>query len=240
MQIVIIGYGKMGKMIQHEAAKLSIPISGIINGYNELVSYKFQNQDIAMEFTEPASCFKNIQILTSKGVNVVCGTTGWYQDIDLVKNLVSKNNIGFIYASNFSIGVNIFWQIIKKASVAIDKFDNYDVMGHEIHHRYKKDSPSGTALTTAQILIDNISRKNKVITDKIDREMQSDEVHFSSSRCGSIVGMHEIIFDSPNDSIKISHHSKERSTYALGAIRCANWIKGKKGFYSIKSFMDKL
>ena len=240
MEIVIIGYGKMGKMVEQEAIKSQIPVSKIIDNRDDLLSHNFKNDEIAIEFTEPSTCLENVEIISSKGINMVCGTTGWYNDTEKVQKLVAKNNIGFIYSSNFAIGVNIFWKIIKEASLVIDKFEDYDVMGHEIHHNKKKDSPSGTALTTAQIIIDNITRKKQIITEKIDREMKSDEIHFSSSRCGSVIGKHEVIFDSPMDYIKISHDSKGRDSYAKGALNCAKWIKNKKGFYSIENYMEEL
>ncbi|MBY0580878.1 MAG: 4-hydroxy-tetrahydrodipicolinate reductase [Rickettsiales bacterium] len=240
MKIAIIGYGKMGQMIEKEAVKLQIPISKIINNKHELLSCNFGKDEVAIEFTEPSACLENIEIISLKGTPIVCGTTGWYGDIQKVQKLITDNNIGFIYASNFAIGVNIFWEIIKKASLVIDKFDEYDAMGHEIHHNKKKDSPSGTALTTAQIMIDNITRKKQIITERVDREMKPDEIHFSSSRCGSVIGKHEVIFDSNEDFIKISHDSKGRSSFAKGALNCAKWIKNKKGFYNIESYMEEL
>ena len=230
----------MGRMVELEAKKLSIPISKIINSHTELSSATFDKDEIAIEFTEPSICLKNIKTLSSKGVKIVCGTTGWDKNINEVKEIVKKHNTGFIYASNFSIGVNIFWRIIEEASSIINKFDNYDIMGHEIHHNKKKDSPSGTALTTANVIINKVARKKHIVTNKIDGEIKASELHFSSSRCGNIIGKHEVIFDSPTDSISISHDSKDRSSYAIGAINCAKWIKNKTGFYSIKNYMEEL
>ena len=240
MKIVIIGYGKMGKMVEQEAMKLHIPVSSIINNQDHLLSYNFKSDEVAIEFTKPSTCLNNIKIISSKGAHIVCGTTGWNNNIQKIQELVSRNNIGFIYAANFAIGINIFWKIIKEASLLVDQFKSYDVMGHEVHHNTKKDSPSGTALTTGQIIVDHIKRKKRMITQKLDREMSEDEFHFSSSRCGSIIGEHEIIFDSPIDNIKISHSSKGRDSYAQGALKCAQWIKNKKGFYSIESYMQEI
>lgn len=240
MKIAIIGYGKMGRMVEQEAQSLNIPISQVIDNKDDLLASDFDDDEVAIEFTEPATCIENIGILASKGVNISCGTTGWYHDIETVKKLVNTNNIGFIYATNFAIGVNIFWKILKKATCIIDKFNEYDVFGHEVHHNKKKDSPSGTALTTAQIIIDNIKRKKQIITEKLDREIKADEVHFSSTRGGYVIGKHEVVFDSILDSIKITHDSKGRSSYARGAINCAKWIKDKKGFFNINNYMEEL
>ena len=240
MKIAIIGYGKMGKMVEQEAQNLNIPISQIIDNKNDLLASDFDDEEVAIEFTEPATCIENIGILASKGVNISCGTTGWHQDIERAKEIVLTNNIGLIYATNFAIGVNIFWKVVKEAACIVDKFDEYDVFGHEIHHNKKKDSPSGTALTTAKILVDNIKRKKHIITERVDRGMKPDELHFSSTRGGYVIGKHEVVFDSSLDSIKIAHDSKGRSTYARGAINCAKWIRDKKGFFNINDYMEEL
>ena len=230
----------MGQMVEQEAKKLSIPISRIIDDKDTLLATEFAGDEVAIEFTEPSTCIENIKILSSKGVNIVCGTTGWHQDIEKVKEMVTDQNIGFLYATNFGIGVNIFWKIVEAAAKIMDQFEEYDVFGHEIHHAKKKDSPSGTALTTANILIDNIKRKKRIVTDLVDREIEASELHFSSTRGGYVCGKHEVMFDSQNDSIKISHDSKGRSSYAIGAIHCAKWIEGKRGFYTINDYMEEL
>ena len=230
----------MGKIVEQQAKKLSISVSKIIYNYDELNTYVFCNNEVAIEFTSPLSCLKNIKVLASKGVNIVCGTTGWLDYIDQVKQLVSKNRIGFIYASNFSRGMNIFWRIIDAASLIINKFSEYNIMGHEIHHKDKKDTPSGTALITAQILINNIKRKKRISTCSIKKTIHNDEIHISSSRNGSTVGTHQFLFDSANDVIRISHSSKCRTSYAQGAIQCAQWIKDKKGFYNIDHFFREI
>ena len=240
MKIAIIGYGKMGKMVEQEARNLDIPISQVIDNKNDLLASDFDDDEVAIEFTEPITCIENIEILASKGVNISCGTTGWHENIEKEQKIIATSGIGFIYATNFAIGVNIFWKIVKEAACIMDKFEEYDVFGHEIHHNKKKDSPSGTALTTAKILVDNIKRKKHIITERIDREIKPDELHFSSTRGGYVIGKHEVVFDSSLDSIKISHDSKGRSTYARGAINCAKWIKNKKGFFSINDYMEEL
>lgn len=240
MSVVIVGYGKIGKIVEEEAIRLKIPISKIITSRNSLLNYNFTKNEVCIEFTEPSSCLENIQIIASRGINTVCGTTGWNTKVDKVKKIIEQSNTGFIYASNFSIGVNIFWKIIKKASSLIDKFEDYDVMGHEVHHNTKKDFPSGTALTTAEIILEHIKRKKRVLVQNIDRVMHPDEFSFSSSRCGSIIGNHEVVFDSTVDSIKISHHSKVRNAHAKGALNCAQWIRDKKGFYTIEDYIKEL
>jgi 4-hydroxy-tetrahydrodipicolinate reductase len=238
MKIAIIGYGKMGKMIEQQAKEESITISRIIDTKYELVSAYFNKDEVAIEFTEPDVCLGNIEILTNKGVNIICGTTGWYEHMEKVKRLVSVCGTGFLYASNFSIGVNIFWKIVKEAATIIDKFEDYDVLVHEIHHGKKKDSPSGTAITTAHIILDNIKRKEHIVTEKMDKAPKANEVHVSSTRGGHVIGKHEVMFDSLSDSISILHDSKGRSAYAKGAINCAKWVQSKRGFFNINDYMN--
>lgn len=239
MNIVIIGHGKMGKAINSRAQKSGIVVSKIINNYAELINYNFHSQEVAIDFTEPLGFLQNIKTLALKGVNTVCGTTGWFGSINQVQELVAKANIGFIYSPNFSIGVNIFLRIIQAASSIMNQFKSYEVIGNEVHHKSKKDIPSGTLLTAAQIIINNIKRKNKIVTNNIDK-IKEDSLYLHSSRSGTEIGIHEIVFDSINDYIKISHHAKSRDAYAYGAIRCAKWIKNKKGFYSIENFMHEI
>jgi len=240
MKIAIIGHGNMGRMVELEAKKLSIPISRIINSFDDMLMANFKRDEIAIDFTEPSCFMQNLSILSSRGISIVCGTTGWHDKIQQVKHIIQKNNIGFIYSSNFSLGVNIFWHIIDKASKMMNKFEEYDVIVHEMHHNKKKDSPSGTALTTSNIVIKNIDRKNEIFLSEFRRQIKPWELYLSHSRCGSIIGNHEVFFDSEVDSISISHKSKGRSSYAIGAIRCAHWIKNKKGFYNIKDYMENI
>jgi 4-hydroxy-tetrahydrodipicolinate reductase len=151
---------------------------------------------------------------------------------------VKKSKIGFVYASNFSIGINIFSNIVEHASKIIDKFGDYDIYGYELHHNQKADSPSGTAKTLAEILTNCIKRKNKVIFEKIDRKIQPNEIHFASVRSGSIPGTHVVGFDSLSDTIELKHIARNREGFALGALMAAGWIKNRKGFYSIKDRLN--
>ena len=239
MRIAIIGYGRMGKTIERFAKTQKIKVSQIIDSKTELEKAVFDLDEVAIEFTEPDTCIANLIILANKSVRTVCGTTGWHQHLDQVKTIY-KNKAAFLYATNFSLGVNIFWQITASTAKIIDKFTNYDVSVHETHHNKKKDCPSGTALETADILLQNIQRKKSIISEMSNQPINPEELHVSYARCGNIIGDHEITFSGNTDSIKISHQGHDRASYANGAIECAKWLVGKQGFYNIHDYIKEI
>jgi 4-hydroxy-tetrahydrodipicolinate reductase len=154
---------------------------------------------------------------------------------------VKNNQVALIHAANFSLGMNIFYQILQQAAALFDRFENYDVSGIELHHHKKADSPSGTARKLADILLKYIQRKKKATYDLVNRKIEPDELHFASLRCGSIPGTHKIIFDSTADTVELTHTARNRQGLALGAVLAAEWIRGRKGFFSIDDMMkDKL
>lgn len=239
MRIAIIGYGRMGKKIEQLAKAQGIEISHIIDSKKVLEKTKFEPDEVAIEFTGPDTCTANLQILANKMVPTVCGTTGWYDNLETIR-LLFKNKAAFLYASNFSLGVNIFWEITSSVSKIINRFSNYDIAVHETHHNKKKDSPSGTAITTANILLNNIKRKHNIITEISAQQTKSTDIQVSYTRCGNIIGDHEVIFSGLNDCIKISHQSYSRTSYANGSIECAKWIFNKKGFYNINDYIKEV
>lgn len=225
MKIAIIGHGKMGKEIEQQAKLLNVQVSRIIDSKEDLQRTTFNSDEVAIEFTSPESCMENFQILMQKKVPVICGTTGWLNHISEVETLVKKNQGAFLYASNFSIGVHLFWRALKELSKSMNAFSQYDVSIREVHHTQKKDKPSGTGKTCADIITQNISRiKNQPI---------------DSIREGMVVGDHHVTFDSPEDTIEISHKAKSRAGFARGSIACAQWIFGKKGFFTIDDYLKE-
>ncbi|MAG91652.1 4-hydroxy-tetrahydrodipicolinate reductase [Candidatus Woesearchaeota archaeon] len=239
MNIAIIGYGKMGHEIEKAAKAKGITVQSVININDKNAKYKEINEeslkdvDVCIDFTTPDSVVENIRKIASLKKNIVVGTTGWYDKLDEVKGIVNSNNVGFIYATNFSVGVNIFFKIVEAAAKLINKVDEYDVFGYEMHHKNKVDSPSGTAKSIGNILIKNIQRKNKLVFDKLDRKIEPNELHFASVRSGSIPGTHSVGFDSSADTIELKHTARNREGFALGALMAAQWINNKKGFYDI-------
>ena len=246
MNIAIIGYGKMGHEIEKAAKVKGIKVVSVIDtndtdaNYNEINGKSMQNVDVCIDFTTPYAVINNIKKIAKFKKNIVVGTTGWYNEINEVEEIVKKYDIGLIYASNFSIGVNVFFKIIECAAKMIDKLEDYDIYGYEIHHNKKIDCPSGTAKTIGEILISNIKRKKKMLFEKIDRKIKPNELHFASVRAGSIPGAHIVGFDSSADTIELSHIARNREGFALGAIMAAEWIKNKKGFYDINDLMENI
>lgn len=243
MNIAIIGYGKMGHEIERVAKAKGINVVSIIdtNGSNaahkEINEESMQNVDVCIDFTAPNAVLGNIEKASRFRKNLVIGTTGWHAKLDKAKSIVNKNRTGLIYASNFSIGVNMFFKIVENAAKIVNNMQGYDVYGLELHHNKKIDSPSGTAKTIGEILVKNIKRKNKLVFEKIDRKIASNELHFASVRAGSIPGIHVVGFDSNADTIELRHEARNREGFALGAIMAAKWINGKRGFYTINDMI---
>jgi len=239
IKLAIVGYGKMGKEIESLIDKDSFQLIGKYDIDNKIQDNLKDIPDVAIEFSTPSSIIENVEFLASKKINIVCGTTGWYDKLEKIKEIAVKNNIGFIYASNFSLGVNIFFQIVKQAANVIDKYDSYDAAVQEIHHSQKADRPSGTALKTAEILLENIKRKkelNKTGQGKINPE----QIDINSLRIGNIFGNHKVIFDSVSDTLTIEHNAKSRHGFAEGALLAANYIHNKKGFYKFEEIFTNL
>lgn len=192
--------------------------------------------DVVIDFSNGEAVMENLKICKSAGVNLVVGTTGWYGKLDEVKSEI-QSSIGFLWSSNFSIGVNMYFKIVEAAAKLVNKFDEYDVWGTEIHHYNKVDSPSGTAKTLEKILLENIERKTAVVEEKLDRKREMNEIHFSSVRGGLVNFGHTIGFDSAADRITITHEARCRDGYALGAVKAAEWMKDKKGYFEMEDFL---
>ncbi|MBI2653849.1 4-hydroxy-tetrahydrodipicolinate reductase [Candidatus Woesearchaeota archaeon] len=246
MNIAIVGYGRMGHEIEKIAKAKGIDVVSIIDPnasdatHREINEDSMQDVDVCIDFTTPNSVIDSIQKISKFRKNIVVGTTGWYDKLEEARKIVNQSNIGLIYASNFSIGVNVFFKIVENAAKIINNIEDYDVYGYELHHNKKIDSPSGTAKTLAEILIKNIKRKSKLEYGKIDRKIEPDELHFASVRAGSIPGTHIVGFDSSADTIELKHVARNREGFALGAVMAAQWINGKKGFYDINDMMKSI
>lgn len=206
MKIALLGHGKMGTEVER-----------LINEANAHQIVSLEEADVVIDFTSPEIVLENIKKVASLGKNMVVGTTGWYNSLEEVKGIVEGAGIGLIYAQNFSIGANIFFRIVASASKLFDKFGGYDVYGLEIHHRGKKDSPSGTAL-------------------RIAKEVEG--LQFTSIRAGRNPGHHQVVFDSNADSITLSHSAHNRSGFAAGSILAAEFIEGKKGVHTFDEVFE--
>ncbi len=236
----------MGKIVEEVALSRGHKIASIIDPQSKKATHKHldkkavEQADVCIDFTHPLAVLENIEKVCGFGKNIVVGTTGWYDKIDVAKKIVLKSKTGLIYSSNFSLGMNIMFRLVESAAKIFDKFDNYDVGGFELHHNKKSDSPSGTAKTLSEILVSNIKRKKKINYEKVDGAIQPQELHFASLRTGFMPGLHKIFFDSQADTIEISHSARDRSGFALGAVMAAEWLVNRKGFYSIDDFMKEI
>jgi 4-hydroxy-tetrahydrodipicolinate reductase len=244
MNIGIIGHGKMGHEVESRANAENIGIAAVIDPDDrdatskEITAKSMEHVDVAIDFSTPSSVLTNVERLAALHKNVVVGTTGWYENMDRIKALVKKEKIGLIYSPNFSVGVNLFFQIVKRAAVLVDKFPGYDPYVYEIHHNQKTDAPGGTARVLGNIIIDNVKRKKKMVFERVaDRKIAPEELHVASIRAGYIPGIHVVGFDGAADTIELTHTARSRAGFAEGALMAAKWIHGKKGFYSMEDFI---
>ena len=235
MKIALIGYGKMGHAIEQIALQRGHEIVSVIdvNNQEDFMSDAFKSADVAIEFSMPAVAMDNYRRAFAAGVPVVSGTTGWLEHLPEIKE-ACKAGQTYFYASNFSLGVNIFFALNKYLAKIMNDFPAYDVRMVETHHVHKLDAPSGTAITLAEGLIDNIERKNKWVEGK---EPAEDEIGICSVREGEVPGIHTVIYESDVDTISITHDAKSRMGFALGAVVAAEFTCGKKGFLTMQDML---
>ncbi|RFZ92065.1 4-hydroxy-tetrahydrodipicolinate reductase [Mucilaginibacter conchicola] len=246
MKIALLGYGKMGKMIEQIALSRQHEIVLKIDRDNtdELTAENLQKADVAIEFSTPSTVLSNIELCFSAGVPIVVGTTGWHNEMEQIKEQCEFNKASLIYGTNFSVGVNIFFHVNKLLARIMNNYPYYEVQVEEIHHTQKLDSPSGTAITIAEGIIDSLDAKQNwknvlVGDDHPNTEVTpANEVLIESLRIESVPGTHTVIYDSEVDTIEFKHTAHNRNGFALGAVLAAEWIKDKKGFHSIEEMFD--
>jgi len=228
MNLLILGRGKTGTLVAEVARerKHHIQIAGAIeNGAcAALTPESLREVDVVIDFTTPECVIANIEAAVKLGKNMVVGTTGWYQDMDRIRELVKLHNTGFVYAANFSIGVNLFFDIARTAAAALQH--EYTGQIFERHHAHKKDAPSGTAIGIQRVIR--------------EASGQDEEIEIISFREGEVIGMHEVVLESANDNVYLCHDATSRRGFAEGAVRAAEWLAGKKGFYDFKDLWREL
>lgn len=229
MKIALVGYGKMGKAIEQIARERGHEIVSIIdiNNPQDFASEAFRSADVAIEFTSPATAYGNYLKCFEAGVPVVSGTTGWLDKMPEIKRMCREEGKTFFYASNFSIGVNIFFAVNKYLAKIMNNFPSYDVRMTEVHHVHKLDAPSGTAITLAEGILENIDRKERWTLNTAEAPT---DLPIQAIREGEVPGIHEITYESEADIISIKHDAKSRAGFALGAVLAAEFTAGKKGF----------
>ena len=228
--LAIVGYGKMGRMIERLAPEYGFEVkakfSGVDNdGAKALTAQSMVGVDVAVEFTRPDVAAANLKKLAAVGVASVCGTTGWYAGLEPLAQEIGVNGSALVWGANFSVGLNIFREVVAEAARRFAREESYGAWGWEIHHAAKKDAPSGTLLALAQAM---------------KRNGYAREVSLSANRAGAVPGTHEIGFDSAEDTITIRHTARSREGFARGALRAANWVVGKKGVYEFREILKEL
>jgi 4-hydroxy-tetrahydrodipicolinate reductase len=213
--LAIIGYGKMGRLIDQLAPEYGFRVA-LKRDLEPLVAPDFRGIDVAVDFTAPGAVRPNVEMMASFGVNMVIGTTGWMGEMDAVRSAVERHSVGLVWSPNFSIGVNVFFRLVSEAARLLAAQPEYGAWAWEIHHAAKKDAPSGTL---------------RKLVDDMKRAGYAQPIDVSSSRAGMVPGTHEIGFDSAADTITLRHTARSREGFARGALKAARWIIGKKGFY---------
>lgn len=236
MKIAILGYGKMGKTIERLSMQEGHEIALKINDGNleDLTVENLRKADVAIEFSTPDSAFENVTACFRAGVPVVSGTTAWLSKLEEARTICMAENGAFLYASNFSIGVNIFFAVNRYLAGLMSEQSQYDVSMEEIHHTQKLDAPSGTAITLANDVLKLVPRKSKWINQKTDNPA---ELSIISKRINNEPGTHLVKWDSHVDTIEITHTAHTREGFAAGAIAAAEWIIGKKGCFEMKDML---
>jgi len=231
MKIALLGYGKMGKVIERIALERGHEI--VLKKDESNTFDGLSTADVAIDFSVPTAAVSNISNCFHANVPVVSGTTGWLEHFDEMVALCNEKQGGFISSSNFSLGVNIFFELNEYLAKIMSQFDSYKVTMEEIHHTQKLDAPSGTAISLAKGVIENSKYANWTLD-----EPKNNEIHIEAKRIGDVPGTHTVTYDSIVDSIELKHTAHNREGFALGAVIAAEWLAGKKGIYSMKDVLN--
>jgi len=261
MKIAIVGYGKMGKMVEQVALEQGCQVTAVVDPtvprestlpsgaklYGKIADGgDLCGAEVAIEFTQPGTALGNIKALAERKIPSVVGTTGWLDRLDEARQAVEAAGTALFWSSNFSLGVNIFYRIAWHAAQLADAFPEYDVGGFEAHHNKKLDSPSGTAKTLVEGVLARMARKDTAIWETLDRRPEPGELHFPSLRLGSVPGQHSLFLDSPADTIEIIHTARTREGFASGAVCAAKWLLGsgeagsRKGFFTMDDMLKDI
>jgi len=244
MKIALLGYGKMGQIIERFALERGheVVLKISIDNAGDLTKANLSKADMAIDFSAPSVALDNIYACFDANVPVVVGTTGWYGELQQVKNDCLNSNNTLLYGSNFSIGVNIFFHINQVLAKLMNNFAAYEVQVEEIHHTQKLDAPSGTAMTLAEGIIDALDGKkewvNEVVSEPAKEAVKADQVLIESYRVENIPGTHTVVYSSEVDDIELKHTAHSRAGFALGAVVAAEWLENKQGFYNIADIFN--
>lgn len=235
MKIALIGYGKMGKAIESLAGDHEIVLRINRDNAAQLTAEHLSKADVAIEFSRPESAVQNIRSCIEAGLPVVSGTTGWLGQLPEIKNFLHLQGGALLYASNFSLGVNLLFALNRVLGRWMNQHPQYNVSIREVHHTSKLDAPSGTAITLAETLIEELGSKEGWINEETD---DPSLIPLISERTENVPGFHEVSWDSPIDGLKISHEAYSREGFARGALLAAEWLQNKQGYYTMDDVLD--
>jgi 4-hydroxy-tetrahydrodipicolinate reductase len=236
MKILILGYGKMGKTIESIALHRNhtVPYKLDVNNKEELFKLDNKSVDVAIEFSQPDSAYTNVKYCVENNIPVVSGTTGWLEKKKEIEDICRKNGGAFFYASNYSVGVNLFFHFNKILAKIMNNYPQYEISTEEIHHTQKKDAPSGTAITIAEGILENVRRKGNWVNELTD---DKSKLSIVSKRIDPYPGEHTVNYHSEVDSIQIKHTAHSRQGFAEGAVIAAEWLHGKKGVFGMDDML---
>ena len=227
MKIALLGFGKMGRLVEQAALQRGHEVVYKLRSQKD-EGQNLHDADLCIDFSHEQVLLQHVELAASSGKNLVIGTTGWDSQLPQVLGLAEKYQIGLLYSPNFSLGMHIFMKIATEAAKWMNGCEDYDIAIQEMHHRTKTDSPSGTALALADLLLEKIKRKN------------SQTLSIASSRFGNVPGTHTLIFDSEIDSITLTHSARKRDGFASGAIKAAEWLQGRRGVYTFEDAFEDI
>jgi len=249
MHIAIVGFGKMGHVVRDLALREGHQIVAVIDPHADApeVTSRVCEQsalhgaDVVIEFSVAEGIGERMRVYAEAKVPAVVATTGWYDRLEAIQGELGSSDCSIIWSGNFAIGVHLFFAIARSAARLANRFPSYDPVVQELFHAGKGDSPSGTSLMLGAILLEELSNKDSLETGRLDRKRKPSEIHLSSARGGANPGTHTLIFDSPVDSIEITHRARSREGFAAGALQAAAWIAdGKKGFFKLDDMLKDL
>jgi 4-hydroxy-tetrahydrodipicolinate reductase len=239
MKVALLGYGRMGHEVEAACRAQGHEVVAVVDDHAGATRGSLEGAEVAIDFTTPEAALPNIVRASGLGLDLVVGTTGWYNRLEEARAVVQKAGTGLVWAANFSLGVQLFLRLAREAGRLVDALGEYDVAVHEVHHRHKVDHPSGTAIRIAEALVESVKRKERWAAGPPEGAPDPRVLWVSSARAGEVPGTHVVSLEGPDDSIELRHTARGRSGFARGAVAAAAWIRGRKGFFGIEDMLGE-
>ncbi len=239
LALFLVGYGRMGREVESLARQRGYRIVGIASRSRPLQREALQEADVVLDFSAAEAVLPTARQVLAAGKPMVIGTTGWTAQRQELEALVRQYDGGVVYGSNFALGMHLFVRIVRYAAQLVAPFEEYDVFLHELHHRHKRDAPSGTALLLAEAIMQALPRKQRIVTEAAG-PLTPEALHVSSSRGGELIGTHVVYVDAAGESLELIHRAKSRQAFAAGALMAADWIVGRRGLYEFAQVVGEL